>query len=198
MSDRIGEVIEASTAHFLAQAYELYQAPPFGSLVETQAGEVEIYAIASNAATTSIDPGRQPIARGRELEDEAQIFRENPQLTQLLHTTFEALVVGYRSEAKIHHYLPPSPARVHSFVYLCGEEELRAFTHSFDFLSLLLGYRLASPVDELAAAFLRQAALAWGGDRDFLVRAGKELTLFLGREPQRLEAILRRIRHDGG
>ncbi len=32
MDNRIGEVIEATTASFTAQSYELWQLPPLGSL----------------------------------------------------------------------------------------------------------------------------------------------------------------------
>jgi len=189
---KIGEIIEASTTEFTAQCYELHQPPPFGSLVKTREGEVEIYGVVCGAETTSIEPGRRPIARGGEEAEEEDIYRSSPQLAKLLRTDFSALVVGHREAEKINHYLPPRPSRIHSFVYLCDAEEVEKFSQSFDFLSILVG--AGGQADELIAASLRHAAAAHQDPRDFRVRAGKELAVLLGGETNRLNTILRRIR----
>ena len=195
MQAKIGEIIEASTGEFLAQCYELHQPPPFGSLVKTREGEIEIYGVVCDAATTSIEPGRHPIARGREEAEEEDVFRSSPQLAKLLRTDFTALVVGHREgeeDEKLHHYLPPRPARIHSFVYVCDAEEVTKFSQSFDFLSILVAAK--GHTDELIAASLRHAAQAQPDPRHFLVTAGKKLAVLLGAEPNRLNTILRRIR----
>jgi len=191
---KIGEIIEASTGEFVAQCYELHQPPPFGSLVKTREGEIEIYGVVSGAATTSIEPGRRPIARGRDEAEEEDIYRSSPQLAKLLRTDFNALVVGHREGERLHHYLPPRPARVHSFVYPCESEEVARFSDSFDFLSILVNARGQGSVDELIAACLRHAAQAHQNPRTFLVKAGKELAVLIGGETSRLNTILRRIR----
>ena len=121
MSVKIGEVIEANTGEFIAECYELHTPPPLGSLVKTGDGEVEIYGIVCNASTESIDPGRRPVARGKEEATEEDIYRQHPQLSRLMRTTFEAIVIGHGAGDKIYHYLPPRPSRVHSFVYHCGK-----------------------------------------------------------------------------
>lgn len=192
MPDKIGEVIKASTGEFTAQCYELHRPPPFGSLVKTREGEVEIYGVVSRAETTSIEPGRRPIARGREENDEEDIYRASPQLEKLLRTDFDALVVGHREGEKLHHYLPPRPARIHSFVYLCDREEAVQFSQSLDFLSILVG--AGGQADELIAASLRHVAAEQQDPQDFLIRAGKELAVLLGGETNRLNTILRRIK----
>ena len=84
MTTKIGEIIEASTGEFTAQCYELHQPPPLGSLVRTAEGETDIYAVVCDAATTGIEPGRRPIARGREEVEEEDIFRSSPQLQKHL------------------------------------------------------------------------------------------------------------------
>ena len=192
MSFKIGEVIEASTGEFMAQCYELHQPPPFGSLIKAREGEVEIYGVVSRAETTSIEPGRRPIARGREEDDEEDIYRASPQLARLLRTDFTALVVGHEEGQKLHHYLPPRPAKIHSFVYLCDAEGVEKFSQSLDFLSILVGVGLQA--DELIAASLRHAAAAHRDPGDFLTRAGRELAVLLGGEINRLNTILRRIK----
>jgi len=149
---RVGEVIEASTTDFVAQCYELYQSPPLGSLVKTGDSGGELYGIVYNAATTSLEPGRRPIARGKDEASEEEIYRSNPQLLKLLRSEFDAVVVGHRQGDKLYHYLPPQPARIHGFVYLCPPEEVKEFSQSFDFLNILTSSHLTVPVDEVVSA----------------------------------------------
>ena len=193
MPDKIGEVIEASTGQFVAECYELHSPPPLGSLVKTSDGDVEIYGVVCNAATESVDPGRRPIARGKEEATEEGIYRQHPQLSKLLRTTFDTLVIGHGQGDALHHYLPPHPSRVHSFVYLCETDDVRRFTQSLDFLPILLGTR-AGAADEIVSACLRQASCAHDDKRTFLIKAGKELAVLLSGDLNRLNAILRRIR----
>ena len=188
---KIGEIIEASTTGFTAQCYELHQPPSLGSLVRAREGEVEIYGVVSGAATTSIEPGRRPIARGGEEAEEEDVYRSSPQLSKLLRTDFVATVVGHKEDEKLRHYLPPRPARIHSFVYPCGSDEVEKFSHSLDFLSILVS--AGGQADELMAASLRHVAAAQQDPRQFLVRAGKELAVLLGGDTNRLNTILRRL-----
>ena len=191
---RVGEVIEASTIDFVAQCYELYQLPPLGSLVKTRDMPVELYGIVCNAATTSLEPGRRPIARGKDEASEEEIYRSSPQLLKLLRSEFSALVVGHRQGDKLYHYLPPQPARIHSFVYLCPPEEVKEFSQSFDFLNILINASLPVSVEELVAASLRQMSEAYEDRHTFLVSAGKELALLLSGQFNQLKAILGRIK----
>jgi len=191
---RVGEVIEASTTDFVAQCYELYQLPPLGSLVKTRDLPVELYGIVYNATTTSIEPGRRPIARGKDEATEEEIYRSSPQLLKLLRSEFSALVVGHRQGDKLYHYLPPKPARIHSFVYLCPPEEVKEFSQSFDFLNMLINTHLPVSVEEIVAACLRQMSQVYEDRHAFLVAAGKELAILLGGQFNQLKAILGRIK----
>jgi len=193
---RVGEVIEASTTEFTAQCYELYQSPPLGSLVKTilpLEGPVELYGIVYHATTTSLEPGRRPIARGKDEPSEEEIYRSSPQLLKLLRSEFSALVVGHRQGDKLFHYLPPKPARIHSFVFLCSPDEVREFSQSFAFLNILTNAHLPVSVEELVAASLRQMSQVYEDPHAFLVAAGKELAILLGGEFNRLKAILGRV-----
>ena len=194
LSDRVGEVIEASTTDFVAQCYELYQSPPLGSLVKTRDQEVELYGIVYNAATTSLEPGRRPIARGKDEASEEEIYKSSPQLLKLLRSEFGAVVVGHRQGDKLYHYLPPKPARIHGFVYLCNLEEVKEFSQSFDFLNILINTHLPVSVDELVAASLRQMSQAYEDRHTFLVAAGKELAILLSGQFNQLKSILGRLK----
>ena len=191
---RAGEVIQASTTEFTAQCYELYQLPPLGSLVKTRDKELELYAVVYNATTTSLEPGRRPIARGRDEDSEEAIYKSSPQLEKLLKSEFSALVVGHKAGDKIYHYLPPRPARIHSFVYLCPPQEVRDFSQSFSFLNILLNTNLPLPRDELIAACLRQMSQVQEDRHTFLVAAGKQLATLLSGDFAQLGAILERMR----
>jgi hypothetical protein len=193
-SNRVGEVIEASTAGFVAQCYELYQIPPLGSLVKTKDQQLELYGIVYNAATTSLEPGLRPIARGREEKTEEGVYQTSPQLLKLLKSEFGAVVVGHKDNKKLYHYLPPTPARIHSFVYQCTPAEVMEFSQSFGFLNILLNARLPVSTEELIAAALRQMSQAYEDRQNFLVAAGKELALLLSGNLSQLKAILGRIK----
>jgi hypothetical protein len=190
---RIGEIIESSATGFVAECYELYGLPVFGSMVKTVEGGAEIYGIVCQASTTSIEPGRRPIARGKGQESEADIYAANPQLGKLLRSEFRALAVGYVVEGRLYRRLPPRPARIHGFVLACSAEEVVRFGGSFDFLSLLLAPDARVPAEELTAAALRELSRAQPEPRAFLVAAGKALTAVLGNDYVRLKVILARL-----
>jgi len=191
---RVGEVIEASTTDFVAQCYELYQLPPLGSLVKTRDLPVELYGIIYNATTASLEPGRRPIARGKDEASEEEVYHSSPQLLKLLRSEFSALVVGHKQGDKLYHYLPPKPARIHGFVYLCSPDEVKEFSQSFDFLNILLNAHLPVSVEELTSACLRLMCQVYEDRHSFLVAAGKELAILLSGDFNQLKAILGRIK----
>jgi hypothetical protein len=193
-NQRLGEIIEASTIGFTAQCYELYELPPLGSLVKTIEGDTELYAVVYQATTEGLEPGRKPIARGKDETSEEAVFESNPQLAKLLRSEFSSLVVGHRDGDKIRQYLQPHPARIHSFVHACAPEEIKVFSQAFGFLNILVNAELETPSDELIAATLRLMSATHEDSRAFLVGAGKELAALLGQDYARLKAVLERIR----
>jgi hypothetical protein len=162
--------------------------------VKTKDQELELYGIVCNAATTSLEPGRRPIARGKDEKTEEEIYRTSPQLLKLLKSEFGALVVGHRQDKKLYHYLPPTPARIHGFVYQCTPAEVMEFGQSFDFLNIIINARLPVSTEELVAAALRQMSQTYEDPRPFLIAAGKELALRLSGDLNQLKAILGRIK----
>ena len=188
---RVGEVVEATTTGFITQCYRLYESPPLGSLV--RGGDTSaVYGIVYEVATRSMDPARHPIPRGRGEDSEEAVYLNNPQLNRLLITEFRSVVVGFRSDEGVRQRLAPLPLRIHSFVHVCDDDEVRAFSASLDFLPLMLAAPTTAQ-DEVIASFLRQASLAHPDPHEFLVPAGKELaTHFAGQLP-RLNSVLRRL-----
>ena len=193
-NSRVGEVIEATTASFTAQCYNLWELPPLGSLVKTAENGLALYGVVCRATTLGIDPGRKAIARGKDELSEEAIFQSNPQLVHLLKSEFTALLVGYKESASIHRYLPPRPARIHAFVNRCSTDEVLSFSQRLDFLSILLKSKLEIPAEEFTAAVLRQFTEAQPNPEGFLVQTGKELARLLSSDYTQLKAILERIK----
>jgi hypothetical protein len=194
---RAGEVIEACTTDFTAQCYELYSSPPLGGLVKTRENDIELFGAVYNVLTAGIEPGRRPIARGKDDLTEEAIYRTNPQLLKLLKSEFSVLVIGYRQNGRVFQYLPPRPAHIHSPVFACSPEEIKTFSQSMDFLNILLKSRLEIPAEQLVSAVLRQMALVYAAEKHaFLVTAGKELAALLSTDYAQLKAILKGLRND--
>ncbi|MFH1483463.1 MAG: hypothetical protein ABIG98_04325 [Chloroflexota bacterium] len=189
---RIGEVVQVSTQEFAAQCYELHQPPPFASLVRTREGETDIFAVVYHAETGPLEPGRRPVARGREETEEEGVYRSHPQLSRLLRTEFRAWIVGHRVEGKLVQALSPRPPKLHSFVYLAKTDEIGEFGSSLHFLGPLATAPLPSR-EELIPAFLLHLAGSREDREEFLLRAGKELTLLLRGDAPRLQSLLRRL-----
>lgn len=199
MQPRIAEVIESTSTGFVAGAYELLAAPPFGALVRAQARAegMAIYGLVYDIRTGSKEPGGRALVRGRtyagrELYD-AEIYHEHPDLAEVLQTEFSAITVGFVEQERIYQYLPPQPPPVHYSVYECDPAEVARFNQTTDFFrTVLFAYQI--PSDEVLAAAMRAAARASGDERAFLVRAGREVASLLKDDYDRLTAMLRRIR----
>ncbi|WP_287127664.1 HAS-barrel domain-containing protein [Candidatus Cyanaurora vandensis] len=190
------EVIEAATTEFLAQCLdserlEFTRPPAFGSLVKAVDEErgLETYGVVYYATTAPVDSVHRARALGRSLQ---QLRDEQPQIFEMLKTEFRCVIVGYRSEGRNYQHLPPYPPQVHEPVRLCTTLEVARFYQNLNFLRTLLGIS-GAPVDELIAATLRQGYLAHDEAREWLVRAGRELSLLLKDDYDRLSTIVKRL-----
>jgi HAS barrel domain len=192
IAEPVGEIIETSTTEFLAQACELGRAPAFGSLVKADCPPAEVFGLVYRVRTGGIDPGSQAVMRGRSgLRDDA-IYRENPDLRAVLRTEFGVLIVGFCEDGELRQYLPPHPPSLHWSVYECQQPDVVTFSEQLDYFRTVLAVTDA-PADELLAANLRQVRRARAFDRDFSLKAGRELARLLTHEYDRLSAILRRL-----
>ena len=189
----IGEIVEASTTEFLAQAVELDSAPPFGAFVEVAGDDdLTVYGVVAHVETAGIDPGSRAIMRGHGDVRDERIYEENPDLPLVLRTTFRALVVGFAEGDHLHQFLPPRPPRLHYSVFTSGPSTVTGFvTNGLDYLVALLNASDV-PVDELLAANLRYTSACYRDGGEFLNLAGRELAQLLRADYARLTAILRR------
>lgn len=188
----IAEVIESSTTEFTAECRELNGSPPFGVLVKAHSPPWIIYGVVHHISTQSIEPYRRPIAFGK---TEEELRQEQPQIYALLRTHFKALVVGYASDTcpdEIVQAIPPTPARLHTFVYECTPEEVRQFGNDLHFLRTIINATRGLS-DELLISVCHHILSAREGRREYLVKLGKELCRLIPGDYHRLTHILKRL-----
>lgn len=203
----IAEVIETATTEFLAQCLEpedlsFAVMPPFGSWVKAideESGN-QIYAVVYHATTSPIDSVHRARALGLSLQD---LREQQPQIFAMLKTEFRAALVGFRPAREstngsktlaetVYQHLPPRPPQVHQAVYYCDPAEVVLFSEQLDFLRTLLQVA-GAPVDALTAAAIREIYQLRQGDRPWLVKAGRMLSLLLKDDYDRLRMILSQI-----
>jgi hypothetical protein len=187
---KVGEIVAVATTTFTAQSYELNRTPAFGSLLRVPVpGETSYYALCHGSQTGAIEPGRHAVAWGRFDDDEDDIYRRQPQLSQVLRTTFDALLVGYANGDAVVQRVPAMPPRLHALVYEATREEVALFNADLGYLRFVLRTPLPNADDFIAAA-IEHAQRAMGGDRAFLVAAARTVVRLLGSEHERVMNIL--------
>ena len=212
----IAEVIETSTTEFLAQCLEpedlsFPAMPPFGSWVKAYDEEAanQIYGVVYHATTSPLDSVHRARALGMSLDE---LREQQPQIFAMLKTEFSVAIVGFvpmqkgRKRAKnsngngngmvlsdrTYQHLPPRPPQVHQAVYRCDPEEVISFTNELDWLRTLLQVS-GVPTESLAAAAIREVYNLRDLDRDWLVQAGRMVSVLLKDDYDRLRMILSQI-----
>jgi len=204
----IAEVIQTTTTEFLAQCLEPEDLtfpvmPPFGSWVKSfdeESGN-KIFGIVSYVTTSPIDSVHRATALGLSL---AELKEQQPQIFAMLKTEFRVAIVGFEEPlnasvngshsvgGKVFQYLPPRPPQIHQAVYSCQAEEIINFSEQLDFLRILLEVQ-GTPVESLTAAVIRNIYQLRKGDRDWLVKVGRYLSILLKSDYDALRYILAQI-----
>ncbi|MBD0344459.1 MAG: hypothetical protein ICV63_06410 [Coleofasciculus sp. Co-bin14] len=205
-SNHIAEVIETATTEFLAQCLEPEDLsfpvmPPFGSWVKSVDEESgnHVFAVVYYATTSPIDSVHRARALGLSLAD---LREQQPQIFAMLKTEFRAAIVGFllshevngsrHPSGPVYQYLPPRPPQIHQAVHQCEPVEIVHFTEQLDFLRTLLQVN-GAPVEALTAAAIREVYQLRKADRDWLVKAGRTLSVLLKDDYDRLRYILSQL-----
>lgn len=205
----IAEVIETATTEFLAQCLEpddlsFPVMPAFGSWVKSQDEESgnTVYGVVYYATTSPIDSVHRARALGLSLDE---LREQQPQIFAMLKTEFRVAIIGFETPAEggngskgkrkpgtIYQYIPPRPPQIHQAVYQCEPDEIVYFSEQLDFLRTLLQVSNA-PVDSLTAAAIREIYQLRKLDRNWLVEAGRTVSILLKDDYDRLRVILKQI-----
>ncbi|NJK47568.1 hypothetical protein HC931_04675 [Candidatus Gracilibacteria bacterium] len=206
--DRIAEVIETMTTGYLAQCLEPEELtfpamPPFGSWVRAidEESDNKIFGIVTYVTTSPIDSVHRAVALGLSL---AELREQQPQIFAMLKTEFRVAILGFETprsstngngslHGQIYQYLPPRPPQIHQAVYRCEDLEVIRFSEQLDFLRILLQVNDV-PAEALIAAVLREMYQLRNGDREWLVKVGRNLNTLLKDDYDRLRYIFSQVR----
>ena len=187
----VGRVLRSSTASFTLGTKTLAaEVPRFGGLVKVAAPDGgDIIGLIYDVVIEDDLFARQLIGA----EVNAEYIADQRQNRQV-PIEISVLVVGHARERKMYQYLPAQPPIALDEIVTCSRDEIVQFTNDFTYFRTVLNAKDA-PADELLAASLRLAAEVRGSQgREFLVRAGRELSRLLAFDAVRLEGLLRRIK----
>lgn len=174
--NEIGRVLRASTTGFAVGCrVNQLTTPGFGSLVKAQPVEAR-EAIYGLIYDINIDDD-QLIRRLVMVENPRPEVIEDQRLNRLLPIEMSVLAIGYESDGRIVHGLPPRPPLNLDPVELCKEDvDVRRFTEKLGYFRLIL--RAADggvPVEQLLVAHLNDAYRVRGEDAEWLQSAVNEL-----------------------
>jgi hypothetical protein len=175
-NNEIGRVLRASTTGFAVGCrVNQLKTPGFGSLVKAQPIEVR-EAIYGLIYDINIDDD-QLIRRLVMVENPRPEVIEDQRLNRLLPIEMSVLAIGYESDGRIVHGLPPRPPLNLDPVELCeAGSEVRQFTEELGYFRLVL--RAANggvPVEQLLVAHLNDVYRKRGEDTGWLRSAVNEL-----------------------
>lgn len=193
---RIGEVIEANTGGFVAEAQLLHTPPALGSVAIIRESGIDILAIVSSAETTPRDAGRRPTARGADYQSEDEFYERHPEISRLIRTVFSALIVAHRSGGRFYPYLPPRPPRLHAFVYPGNVNDIDELAKDPLTLQNIAAARMDATNEFLPAA-IRTLASVQGSTRtqdEYLRETGRRLVHFMRDDMHTLQTVLAKIR----
>jgi hypothetical protein len=142
-----------------------------------------------HATTAPIDSVHRAVALGLSLKE---LREQQPQIFAMLRSEIKVILLGFTMVGNIYQHLPAQPPQIHQAVYACEDVEIENFTEELNFLRTLVQMNNA-PVDELIAAVLRNVYQVRKCDRNWLVQAGRKLSLLLKDDYDRLGAILQQV-----
>lgn len=176
----IGRLLRAGTTGFVAGCrISQIEAPAFGALVRAplEAG-YQIYGLIHDIHIDDDGLVRQLVTT--EGIDEA-VIADN-RVNRNVPIEMSVLAVGYQQDGKIFHLLPPRPALSLDAIYLCDDQDIRAFTNSgrFGYFRHILRSEDV-PTGDLLAAHINQVQVVQvqAGNGDWAVEATQELIVLL-------------------
>ncbi len=187
----VGRVLRSSTASFTIGTKTLAtDTPRFGGFVKAGVADgCDVIGLIYDVMLEDDLFARQLI--GADVSSE---YIADQRANRQVPIEISVLVVGHARGGQMYQYLPAQPPIALDEITTCNREEIVRFTDDFTYFRTVLNAKDA-PADELLAASLRLAAEMRGAQgRDFLVRAGRELSRLLAFDAVRLEGLLRRIK----
>ncbi len=194
-SKAFAEVIESNLDHFIAQCWEWDQFPSFGSLLTITNDSLTFIGCVTQIHTGSMDPMRYPFPYQK---TEAELRAEQPQIFEFLKTTFTVQIIGHKNDelnaSSFSYFLPPKPARIHSFVNYASMDTYANFFQKPLYLNVLFSFAQTIPnLDELLLAILNNLSQRQLLNKENLEAFCETFSLLTGNDYRRLKLFLSRI-----
>ncbi len=186
----IGRLLRAGTTNFIAGCrVNQKDAPSFGALVRAPLEDGhEVYGLVYDIHIDDDGLVRQLVTAENVTPE---VFRDNRE-RRIVPVEISVLVVGYCSNGRVYHMLPPRPPLSLDLICSCDDEDLVNFTAAGRFGYFRHILRATDvPIGEVLAAHLEQAKRAHGAKGDaWLEHATQELITLLRDDYPTLIAVL--------
>jgi hypothetical protein len=186
----IGRLLRAGTTSFVAGCrVNQKDAPSFGALVSAPLEDgYEVFGLVYDIHIDDDGLVRQLVTADNV---SPEVYRDNRE-RRIVPVEISVLVVGYRSNGRVYHMLPPRPPLSLDLICSCDNEDLANFTSAgrFGYFRHILRSPEV-PIGEVLAAHLQQAAQAHGTKSEaWLERATQELITLLRDDYPTLISVL--------
>jgi hypothetical protein len=179
-SFEIGKLLRAGTTGFVFGCrINQLEAPSFAALVSADLGNnTRVFGIITDIHIDDDGLVRQLVTT----ENTAPEVIADNRVNRNIPVEISVLAVGHEQNGVISHFLPPRPPLSLDTVFLCGDEEITAFTSlvRFGYLRHILNNKVL-PTAELIACHIKQAQSAHvnTGTPDWIQQASQELITLL-------------------
>lgn len=186
----IAEVLESTSTSFLAEIYSEELKIEFGSVVKVndEQRDFPIWGVVTNIFNQGTYE-RQPVAFGM---SRTELTKTHPQLTQLLKTRFEAVIIGFGDVLDFSPNIPSKPPLIHDQVQLLEEIDFGVLGNNFSFLRFLF-LSDSNLTDELVFNLIRKIYELENRNFQVLVKAGKEISTILQNDYERIRNLIQRF-----
>lgn len=189
--DARAEIVESSLQQWIAQSWQWNYYPPFGSLCIANTKKRTYFGIVCAMQTRSIDNNRYPHAYQK---TEEELLIEQPQIFELLTTTFTCITIGYQENSHIYYIIPPELPPIHTFVGPCPDQLAIQFFSKNHFLHVLFGgqHNSLCNIDELLLALCMYQKTLNCLNKENINHFIKAFSLLTGNDYRRLKLFLER------
>ncbi len=184
------EIIESSLSTWRGQCWNWERLPQHGSILTVTSGSRTIFGLVHAITTGSHDNQRTVFAYQK---TEEELKKEHPHVFEFLTSTFECITLGYKEDTQIRYQMAPTPPKIHAFISVASQEDLRTFFAREQYLHTLFAHadQLFS-LDDLLLALLEQLAQSAALSPEKLSRFITTFSLLTGNDYRRLKLFLQR------
>ncbi len=193
MSNRpyFAEVIASSLQNWTAQSWAWDKMPDFATLVVVEENERKIFGVVYHIETRSWHNDRTPFPYQK---TEEELLREQPQIFELLRTTFTCLTLGYqKSDGCIVACYAPRPPKIHSFIRSAYDNEVQEFFEQDHSLPMLFAAGQHVNLDELLLGIVQFRIQKGLFGPDHCAAFMNTFSLLTGNDYRKLKVFLQRL-----